>query len=310
MKNNKITFPQFITMSFLSSLSLLLFIKNIPSLYLILCAVLSLAVNITVFTLYKGQADKFLIPVCGLFSAVYCTLIIVKFTDYMYRALSYGPMWLIMLVLLAFTYFCTVKGVEAVARASAVISVFVLAGIIYMFICSFSKIKFIFRPELPAEAVSAVILLLPSVLYVLFYDNIIKVKKSAYIIGSGVMLLVYVFFILIASDIISPYPVQHLPEISKIGVFKGADCILLAALTIAVIYSVTVFTTGLFRIFRHKYLTNALYIALLYIFSLSVIYFGIEDKLEVFVFTAFCLTLVLLIIIISILSRKRVYKNS
>ena len=310
MKNNKITFPQFITISFLSSLSLLLFIKNIPSLYLILCAVLSLAVNIAVFTLYRGQAEKFLIPLCGLFSAVYCTLVIVKFADYMYRALSYGPMWLIMLVLLAFTFFCTVKGVEAVARASAVISVFVLAGIIYMFICIFSKMKLIFSPELPVEAVSAVILLLPSVLYVLFFDNIIKVKKSAYIIGSGIMVLVYMFFILIASGIISPYPIQHLPEISKIGVFKGADCILLAALTIAVIYSVTVFTTGLFRIFRHKYLTNSVYIALLYIFSLFVIYSGFENELCVFVFTPFCILLIMLIITVSIISRKGMYKNS
>ncbi len=310
MSNNKITFPQFLTISFLSSLSFLLFIKNIPSIYLIICALSALTVNFFVIILYRGQAKAFLLPFCGVYLALYCTVVISKFADYMYRALSYDPMWLIIIIFSVFAFFCTVKGIEAVSRASAIISVFVLAGIIYMLVCGFSKLRLEVTADLPSEVVSSIILLLPSVIYVINYESIISVKKRYYFIASALMLAVYFYFILTAVRVNSSYPIQFIPENSKIGVFKGADCILLAILTISGIYSVAVSATGLFKYFKHRYLTNSLFTAIVAVLSVVAIYTGFSENLISYIFVPFTLVVLLVIIVISAALRGHMYKNS
>lgn len=310
MRNEKITFPQFLSMSFLCTMSFPLFIKDVPSVYLVISVLLALAVNLFVFLIYRGQAQTFFIPLCGIYLSFYCALIIAKFADYMYKALSYKPEWLIIFILAAFAFFCTVKGIEALARASAVISFFALLGIIYMFACTFSGIEFTVTADLPTEGITPLILLLPTVLYVVNYDNILNIKKSSYFIGSGIMTAVYLYFMFIAVNVHSAYPIQYLPTNSHIGVFKGSDCILLAILTISAIYSVAVSATGLFKYFKHKYITNSVYISVLIAVSITLSYLSIKEFDINVIFTALTLIVIFTIILISAFYRKYMYKNS
>ncbi len=310
MKNNKITFSQFLSVCFLSSLSSIMFIKNTPSVFTIVISVCVLLINLLVFLFYKGNLIKLLKPVCVFYLSLYCVYIIVKFSDYMNTALSYGPACLTIAVILFFIYFCTVKGSEAVARASTVISVFVIVGIIYMFVCVFTNIDFRLSLTLPDEYNSVLILFIPSVLYILYYDSIINVKIKYYAVYSVIVILIIVFFLLISSGIESAYPIQHLPAISKIGVFKGSDCILLAVLTISCVFSVTSSTVVLFRYSKHKYITNIIYISSLLIISVIISFFKLFSFMEKVVFAPVSLLVILFILIILSIPSKSMYKNS
>ncbi len=310
MKNNKISYYQFLSSVFLSSLSFPLFVGSNPSVYLLVAAAGALLVNILVFSLYKGQCLKLVKSVVAVFLSIYCVVIISKFVDYMYNALSYGPLWLMLIILLAFSFFCTVKGVEALTRASIIISFFVVAGLVYMFVCTFSNINFNFTLEIPSNYLSVIILLIPSALYVLCFENIIPRKKYNALLYSVILFLTYVFFTLISSGIISPYPIQKLPTISEIGVFKGADCILLSILTISSLYSIAISTIGLFKSFKHRYITNAIYIGIIFILSLITVYYPILDFAQGVILPIATLAVTLLIIAVSLIRKRNMYKNS
>lgn len=310
MKNNKITFSQFLTICFLSSLSSVLFITSTPSVYVLISSALALLVNYFVFLLYKGQNKKILFPFSAVFVTVISAVIVVKFADYMNKALSYGPACLIIAVMLAFTFFCTVKGVEAVARASTVIAVFVIAGLIYMLVCTFTNIKFNISLQLPGELNSSALLLLPSVLYILCYDDIIEYKPKYCAVYSAVTEAVILYFLVISNGIKSSYPIQRLPAVSEIGVFKGADCILLSILTISCVFIVTTAASGIFKTFKHNYITNALYIGGLIIFSVVISYFGFLNFIEKSAFVPFIICSMILLIILCTAGKKNMYKNS
>ncbi|MCH5304307.1 MAG: hypothetical protein J1E41_05535 [Ruminococcus sp.] len=310
MLNNKINNYQFLSSVLLSTLSFPLFINNIPSVYLFIGAAAALLINILIFTIYKGQAISFLKPVAAVFLTIYCVVVVSKFIDYMYNALSYGPLWLMLIILLLFAFFCTVKGMESAARASVIISVFIIAGIIYMMACTFSNIDFTIYLNLPSSFLSVIILLVPSAFYVLFYKSIIPDKKYNSLIFSLILFVIYIFFSLISSGIISPYPIQKLPTISQIGIFKGSDCILLAILTLSALYSVSLTTVGLFKSFKHKYITNALYIVIILILSLITVYYPLLDIAEWIILPLSTAVVILLIIVFSLFRRKKMYKNS
>jgi hypothetical protein len=310
MKNNKIIFSQFLAVCFLCSLSSIMFVKSTPSIFVLVLSASALAVNYLVFLLYKGQLKKYIFPICFIYLTFFLIHIVVKFSDYMNTALSYGPACLIIVVLLFFTFFCTVKGSETVARASTVISVFVTAGIIYMLVCTFTNINFNIVFELPEDYNVPAILLLPSVLYVLFYDNITNFKAGFYIGYSALILVIIFYFLLIASGIKSVYPIQYLPAVSEIGVFKGADCVLLSFLTVSCVFSVSFSTVGLFKSFKHKYITNAVYIAFIMIISIIIHYFRLLSFIEKHIFPWFSMLIILLITVLSLCKRKTMYKNS
>lgn len=304
MKNNIVSFGQFLSLCLISSLSSLMFLSSTPSVYNIVCYALALLVNYLVFIIYRGQFRKILISLSLLYLTFYSVIITVKFADYMKTALSYGPACLIITVLLCFTFFCTVKGIEAVYRASSIISIFVLAGIIYMIVCAFVDLKFDLSFELPAELNSGVILLLPSYLYIIYYDNLIEYKGRVYLIYSIVAVLVILFFILSASGITSVYPIQFLASKAKIGVFKGSDCILLSILTISCIFSLTSASVGLLKSYKHKYLKNGLYILFILIVSVFLSIFKFLHFIEETIFIPVTIVLLMIIIIISIVNRK------
>ncbi len=304
MKNNKITFSQFLSVCFLSSLSSVMFISRTPSVFVLLTSVLALFVNYAVFMLYKGQLKKVLIPVSIVYLSLYCVLTVVKFADYMNTALSYGPDCLIITVLLCFTFFCTVKGGEALSRASTVIIVFVIAGLIYMLVCTFTNIKFNITAEIPDKFNSFAILFLPSLLYIINYDSIINIKRKVYAVYSAIFTAVTAYFILIASGVNSPYPIQLLPAISKIGVFKGSDCILLSILTISCVFSVSASTVSIFKKSVHNYLTNSIYIASLLGVSILISLFNLLGFIENSLFMPFSVVVMLIIILLCAVKRK------
>lgn len=308
MKNEKITFPQFLTVSFLCTLSSIMFVKSTPSVFILIECAAALAVNYFIFCFYKGQFEKLLIPICFLYLSFYLVHIVVKFSDYMNTALSYGPACLIIIVLLFFAFFCTVKGSEAIARASAVVAVFVIAGIIYMLVCAFTNINFKIVSEINEDFNLPVIQLLPSVLYVLFYKNIKSVKGYYYLGYSALTLGIVLFFLLIANGIKSVYPIQYLPAVSKIGVFKGGDCILLSFLTVSCVFSVSYSTVGLFKSFKHKYITNAVYILCVMIISIIIHYFRLFGFIEKHIFPQFTVFIIVLISVLCIAGKKQCIK--
>lgn len=310
MKNDKITFTQFLTVCFLSSLSSIMFVKSTPSVFVLVLSAAALAVNFLVFCLYKGQLKKTMFYFCFIYLSFFLIHIVVKFSDYMNTALSYGPACLIIIVLLFFTFFCTVKGSEAVARASTVISAFVAAGIVYMLVCTFTNINFNIVSEIPEDFNVPAVLLLPSVLYVLFYGNIKDIKGGYYIGYSALILAILFYFILIADNVNSVYPIQYLPAVSKIGVFKGSDCILLSFLTISCLFSVSFSTVGLFNSFRHKYITNAVYLGCIMIIAIIIHYLRLLSFIDKHMFPQFSVFIILLITALSLFNRKSMYKNS
>ena len=308
MKNDKINFSQFLAVCFLSSLSSIMFVKSTPSILVIILSAAFLAVNFLVFCLYKGQFKKLLFPICFIYISFFLVHVVVKFSDYMNTALSYGPACLMIIVLLFFTFFCTVKGSEAVARASAVFAVFVTAGIVYMLICTFTNISFSIVFEIPEDYNVPAVLLLPSVMFVLFYDNIKNIKYGYYIGYSLLISGILFYFILIADGVESVYPIQYLPAVSKIGVFKGSDCVLLSFLTISCVFSVSFTTVGLFKSFKHKYITNALYLVFIMILSIIIHYFRLFGFIEKSIFPQVTLSIILFITVLSLFNRKQCIK--
>lgn len=305
MKNNQITFSQFLSVSFLSSLCSILFIIRTPSVFVIISAVAALFLNFIVFTFYKGQNKKLFFYIAFIYLSFYCVYVVVKFSDYMNKALSYGPACLIIAVLLAFTFFCTVKGFEAVARASTVIAVFVIAGLVYMLVCTFTNIRFNITADIPARFNSSAVLLFPSALYIVCYDNIISIKPKYYIAYSALLTAVILYFLIIASGVKSLYPIQYLPAISKIGVFKGSDCILLSILTVSCMFSVTSSTAVLFKACKHNYLTNAVFIGTILIISVTIEFFGLFNYLEEYIFIPFSAAVITAFIVLSLIKRGR-----
>lgn len=304
MKNNITSFSQFLSLCLTASLSSLMFISAAPSVFNILCSALALSVNFIVFIIYKGQLKGILTLLAFLYLTFYCILITVKFSDYMKTALSYGPACLILTVLLCFTFFCTAKGLEAVYRAASIIVVFLLAGIVYMFVCTFTDLKINLSFELPAELVSSVILLLPSFLYIVYYDNIKDYKGSYYLVYSVTAVLITVYFLLTASGINSVYPIQYLPAKAKIGVFKGSDCILLSILTLSCMFSLTSTSVGILKSYKHKYIKNALYLFFVLIISVFLSVFKLLNVIENYVFIPVTIVLLMVIILLSVIKQK------
>ena len=260
MKNNRITIYQFSFCCFLSSLTFLLFIDYNPSLMNFSAIIMSLLIDTLIVFLYKGKANKIFNAVIALYLTAFCVIICYEFCRYMYYDLGYGPLWGIALVILGFTYFCTVKGIEPLYRAAVIISVFVFFSILFVAISSIQNIKFDFKISEINNLVIPFLLLFPSVIYILNFDNIIKEKKFAFNIYSVVLLLSLIYFHLLPKDKIA------------VGIFKGADGVLLAVLTVAVIYYISNSSVALFKGFKHRYISNLLYLSVIFALSITALY--------------------------------------
>ena len=258
MKNNKITLSQFWFMSFLSSLVAVLFLGNNPTFLQLVSFVISQFAVFLVTVFYKGEPSLLLRIICTVYLGIFCVACACKFTDYMIKALGYEMYILNAAILLLFCFFSTVKGIEAFARASVIIGVFIIASIIYIFACAVPKINFSVNFNFEIEPVSALVMFFPAVLYVMIYSNIVPEKTPTRFIMPALSAVTASGFMLIAAKGVGDYPIQLIPEHSQLNVFKGADCLLLGFLTASVLYIISSSVLAVFGNSKHNYVTNSI----------------------------------------------------
>ncbi len=261
MKNNKITLSQFWFSMLLSCLIAVLFIDNKSSIFLIAETAVALGINIAVVSLYKGRTNIVLRSVVSVYFTVFAVSASHKFLDYMYSVIDFKPLWLTALLLFGFAFFCTVKGIEAVSRAAAVIGVFTIASVIYILICSFGDFGFNITTDFNSNILPPLTLLFPSAAYVLLYDNITENKPYVSLIYSAIIFSVIFLFSLLAYGVDSAYPIQKIPQNAHIGVFRAADFLLLGFLSVSSLYITSLGTISLLEKFKHKYIAHSIYIA-------------------------------------------------
>ena len=259
MKNNQVTFPQFCFLSFISSLVSLLFIDFNPSLLFFALIALSLLINNATVYLYKGN-NYFLKILSGVYLTIFSVITCAEFCRYMYYDLSYGPMWAIAVIILAFSFFCTVKGLEPLYRASVIISAFIIASLIYVAASSFGNIKFSFNLFEIKSIMIPLILLFPSAIYILNFDNIIKEKRYTFNVYSVLIFITLIYFHLLPKNKVA------------LGIFKGADGLMLAILTVAVIMFISGTAVALFKSYKHKYLSNSAYLSAIAVLTILTLY--------------------------------------
>ena len=262
MKNNKILFSQFCFSSFLSTLTALLFIDYNPSVMFFIILAGVLLIDTLVIFLYKGK-NFILKAISAIYCSVFCVVICDEFCKYMFYDLGYGPFWILVLLILGFTFFCTAKGVEALSRASVIIFVFIVFSLVFIAVSSFNNINceiYLFRIKSP---LIPLLLLFPSAMYIMNNDNIIKDKKYIFNFYSASVFVILLYFHLLPKNKVG------------LGIFKGADGLLLAILTVAVIYFIANTTLAVFKNVKHKYLINSLYIFVLGLISVFLLYLNV-----------------------------------
>lgn len=259
MKNNQITFPQYCFMTFIVTLSCLFFIDYNPSVLFYITIICSLAVDYIVISFYRID-NRLLKYISAAYLSVLCVIISAEFCKYLHYDLGYGPLWVLALIILGFAFFCTVKGLEPLARASVIISVFLFFSLIFIAVSSFWNIKFKFMLYEFKSAVIPLLLISPSAIYILNYDNIIKEKKSVFSVYSFLILVILVYFHLLPKNKVA------------LGIFKGADGVLLAVLTVAVIYCLSVTTVSLFKNFKHRYICNSVFLSIILLLTIFSLY--------------------------------------
>lgn len=259
MKNNRILFSQFCFSVFLSTLTALLFIDYNPSVLFFVVLANVLLIDTLIIFLYRGNNT-----ILKYISAVYCSVLSViiceEFCKYMYYDLGYGSFWVLAVLIFGFTFFCTVKGYEPLSRASVIITVFIAFSVIFIALSSFNNLDIkinIFRIK---SYMIPILLLFPSAMYILNKENIIKEKKYYFNIYTFSTFAVLLFFHLLPKNKVA------------LGIFKGADGLLLAVLTVAVIYFISNTVLALFKSFKHKYITNASFLFALSLFTIPLLY--------------------------------------
>ena len=263
MKNNRITFVQFCFLSAVSVIIAILFIDSSASLFQPLLCAAALGVDALFICLYKGSDSKLL----RLSACVYAGLAALAssyfFIRYICDALGYGPCALIAVILFGFSFFCTVKGIEAAARASLIVGAVVLVSMVYitLSVAPMLDLRFTLQPVFSPAA--SLILLFPSAAYILLYDNIIPKKKYNFAFFAVCIVAVVVLFTLAASGRAEIFPVRVLPSIARIDIFRGSDGLLLTVLTLSVVYINTVSTLSTLKNRRHNYLANSVYLTIL-----------------------------------------------
>ncbi|MCR5652346.1 MAG: WSC domain-containing protein [Ruminococcus sp.] len=259
MKNNKITFSQFVFSCFLATLSVLLFIDYNPSLLFFGLIVLALLIDTAVVFFYNGNS-VILKTASFLFLSFMSVIICIEFCRYMYYDLGYGPFWVLVIIVFGFTFFSTVKGLEALSRASVIITFFIVFSLIFISVSSFGNIKFTIKLNEIKSIIVPLILLFPSAIYILNNDNIIKEKKFSFNVYTLSLFAILIYYHMLPKDRIS------------VGIFKGADGLLLAVLTVSVIYFISSSAVACFKHFGHRYISNALYLSAIAVVSISSFY--------------------------------------
>lgn len=235
MKNNHITFAQFCFSMFLSSLCVLLFIDHEPSVLQTSVFILALIIDALIISFYNGGFGFIIKSFTGLFLIVLCGIISVEFVKYMQKDLGYSSYILLILLILGFSVLASLKGLEPLCRASVIITPFVAFSLLFIVLSSLFKIDFSFSIFEFKSYIVPLLILYPSAIYVLNYNNIIKEKRFYYIIFSAIVFTIIFIFNLLPKDKVS------------VSIFKGADGLMLAVLTVSVIYFISGSITVLFK---------------------------------------------------------------
>lgn len=235
MKNNHITFAQFCFSMFLSSLCVLLFIDHEPSVLQTAVFILAFIIDTLIIFFYNGGFGFIIKSFTGLFLIVLCGIISVEFVKYMQKDLGYSSYILLIPLILGFSVLASLKGLEPLCRASVIITPFVAFSLLFIVLSSLFKIDFSFSIFEFKSYIVPLLLLYPSAIYVLNYNNIIKEKRLYYIIFSAIVFTIIFIFNLLPKDKVS------------VSIFKGTDGLMLAVLTVSVIYFISGSITVLFK---------------------------------------------------------------
>lgn len=261
MKNEKITSSQFWFASLLISLSAVMTLNNNPNVLNIALCAAALVVDIVFVRFYKGGGGKSVKIVAGVYLAALSSLSLSRFCGYMSRELGYGHFVLIIVVFCGFIFFCTVKGLEPIARAGTITGVLVICAVVYMFASSYGHIRWAAAADVEMNYFAPLIFLAPMFSYVLLYDNVLPEKKKAELICPAISLVLFAYFLFSASGAPGEFPVHYVTIHAKLGVFKGADCLLLAILTLSALYTTAISTAAVVGKRKHNYIANSVFIA-------------------------------------------------
>lgn len=260
MKNNRITLGQFSASMFLCGLISLLFIDEKCCLWSTLSAAAAVGFNLLVFQFYRGGGGRILKGILGFYSFALCVCVLYKFCFYMYSDLGYEPGWGIALLAVGFGFFCAVKGVEAISRASVLIVFFVIFSVLYIGVSSFYRISP--KPDfaLLSNLNLPLVILFPSAQYVLNRERIIPKKKYIPALFSALLIMIVSYF-------------SFLPDNNvAVGIFKGADGLLLAIVTVSLLYILSFSTLGIFQRVRHRFFYNSVFLGIIYVITLAALY--------------------------------------
>lgn len=310
MKNNRVTVTQFWVSMIICSFSALLFTSNVSSVYSILLTALSLAVNLLVYFFCKDTP----LVVSKVLLAVYFTYIMLicvfKFSEYMNKALGYGPVWLIVTILFVFLYFCASKGIEPVFRAGGIIVFFLFAALIYILVCCNSSVSYSLNAQFDINIYFPLINLFPSACYIWFQNNIIPSKNYTQWIYSAIVLGATSYFLCLSNGESGLFPFQRIPEIAHIDVFRGADCMLLEIFTVSVLLTASIVTTAFFDSEKPRLIHRIVFLSCICAAVLLCLY---SESLSGFIFNNISALFVILLLVTAVIAetvKSLMHKNS
>lgn len=248
MKNNTITSTQFYFSVFLSTLVSLLLVDVSSSYQQIIYTSVAVLVSFLVCFFYKGANSKLLRFILSVYFFLTSVLVMNKFITFMSLGVNSGPFWILVIIVSITIFFCNRKGFEALTRAGVIISFFVVFSLIYVISSTVTKIELQkFTINTSTSILPALILLFPSVTYASLGHTIKDVKKYPLVIYSVASALIVGYFIFIASPIKKKFPLLYIAKSAHIGIFKGSDFLILAIITVAVLFFICFSTQCVFQ---------------------------------------------------------------
>lgn len=279
MKNNCISSLQFYFSMFLSVIVSILFIRPETSLYSIILVFLSSAINLLVFIMYKGSPSLILKFVLYIYFITICVDVVTKLSKYMHIILDSGPYWAIITIMLLTTFFCTVKGFEALSRAAVIIGAFSIVFVLYILIgVSLSTNSNKLNTDISFDYFPALIMLFPSASYIAKNCCIKEENTIHQVVFSIISFFMVGMFELFSSALRNFYPVHYLSKAVHYGVFKGGDCLLLALLTISVLYILGNSALSVSRNLEKYQLGSIIFLSIVFVVSLFCAYFHYISK--------------------------------
>lgn len=274
MKNNIVTTSQFCFLSFLSSLSALLFIDVSSSYQQIIYIGIATVINILVVLFYKGKNNSFIKTALFFYYIIVSVLVINKFVVFMNSAVKSGPYWILLIIITITIFFCSVKGFEALSRAAVIISFFVALFLLYIVMSTVKSLSvYEFTINSTTGILLALVLLFPSATYVSLGHKVAEHQKYPFFINFAFIFAILGYFIFISSPVSNVYPLYYIAKNSHLGIFKGAEFLLVTIVTIGVIFLVCNSICSIVESNSSK-LYNGAVLLLIFLLSLFSLYFN------------------------------------